>query len=414
MPRRSKCFHLECRMAKADGNKAEIMIYSSISNYKYDDDDPTVTSRDFDKELKALGDVDEITIRINSPGGAVNEAVAIRTALMKHKARKIIDIEGSCDSAATLIACLPGAYVRMAKGSDYMIHRCSWIAWGHADAMLAAYQSMINTDNDMADIYAERTGKTREELLALMAAETWFTAETAKEAGFVDEVISASKTEDDEPIAACAMDAETLDVMRECYANVPDHPVAEKQKERPAAPQFPFGWKAEPLDEKSTGNTVRTELTAVAAGNSSENMANSQETKEETHMELKDATAEAIQQENPAAAGEIAKQAVEAERNRRKAILTLKPKGAKWDKMAEDAIANGDSEADFLRAIIAEREKTGEEYLENRRAETKPTENIGAGDAGDHDSDYKEAVNKAAKEIAELAATMGSGTVELA
>ena len=131
-------------------------------------------------------------------------------------------------------------------------------------------------------------------------------------------------------------------------------------------------------------------------------------------MELKDATAEVIQQENPAAAGEIAKAAVEAERNRIKAIHSLTPKGAKWQEMAEKAIANGDSEADFLRAVIAEQAKTGEEYLENRRAETKPTEKIGAGDAGDHDGNSKEAEDKAAKEIADLAATMGGGTVELA
>ena len=213
MPKRSRCFRLECRMAKAEDSKAEIMIYSSIAPNKWWDDDPTVTSRDFDKELKALGDVDEITIRINSPGGAVNEAVAIRTALMKHKAKKIVDIEGSCDSAATLIACLPGAHVRMAKGADYMIHRCSWIAWGHADAMLSAYNSMINTDNDMADIYAQRTGKTRDECLEMMTATTWFTAETAKENGFVDEIISAGEAEDEEPIAACAMDAEVFSLM---------------------------------------------------------------------------------------------------------------------------------------------------------------------------------------------------------
>ena len=57
MPKKNKVFHLECKMAKAEGNKAEIMIYSSISPYRFGDDDPTVTSRDFDKELKALGDV---------------------------------------------------------------------------------------------------------------------------------------------------------------------------------------------------------------------------------------------------------------------------------------------------------------------------------------------------------------------
>ena len=396
MPKRSRRFRLECRMAKAGDSKAEIMIYSSISPYRWGDDDPTVTSRDFDKELKALGDVEEITIRINSPGGAVNEAVAIRAALMKHPARKIIDIEGSCDSAATLIACLPGAHVRMAKGSDYMIHRCSWIAWGHADAMLSAYNSMINTDNDMADIYAQRTGKTRDECLNLMTATTWYTADTAKENGFVDEIIQGAEAEEEEEIAACAMDADVYGLMQECYDNVPEHPIREAK-----APE------TEPAEP------VRNEQTAVAAGDSSENTGETQEERKDT-MELKDATAEVIQQENPAAADAIRKEAVEAERNRRKAILTLKPKGAKWDKLAEDAIANGDSEADFLRAIIAEQEKTGEEYLSNRQAETKPADKIGAGDAGDHDSNTKEAEDKAAKEIADIAATMTDSTVEMA
>ncbi len=401
MPKRSRCFRLECRMAKAEDSKAEIMIYSSIAPNKWWDDDPTVTSRDFDKELKALGDVDEITIRINSPGGAVNEAVAIRTALMKHKARKIIDIEGSCDSAATLIACLPGAHVRMAKGADYMIHRCSWIAWGHADAMLSAYKSMINTDNDMADIYAERTGKTRDECLELMTATTWYTADTALENGFVDEVIQGAEAEEEEEIAACAMDADVYGLMQECYQNVPAHPIKAAQ-----APETPAETPAE---------SVRNEQTAVAAGDSSENIGETQEERKDTHMELKDATAEVIQQENPAAADAIRKAAVEAERNRRKAIMTLKPKGAKWDKLAEDAIANGDSEADFLRAIIAEQEKTGEEYISNRQAETKPAEKIGAGDAGDHDNDnLKEAEDKAAKEIAEIAASMSGETLKMA
>ena len=401
MPKRSRCFRLECRMAKAEDSKAEIMIYSSIAPNKWWDDDPTVTSRDFDKELKALGDVDEITIRINSPGGAVNEAVAIRTALMKHKARKIIDIEGSCDSAATLIACLPGAHVRMAKGADYMIHRCSWIAWGHADAMLSAYNSMINTDNDMADIYAERTGKTRDECLELMTATTWYTAETAKENGFVDEIIQGAEADEEEEIAACAMDADVYGLMQECYQNVPAHPI--KAAQAPKAP------------EETPAESVRNEQTAVAAGDSSENIGETQEERKDTHMELKDATAEVIQQENPAAADAIRKAAVEAERNRRKAIMTLKPKGAKWDKLAEDAIANGDSEADFLRAIIAEQEKTGEEYISNRQAETKPAEKIGAGDAGDHDNDnLKEAEDKAAKEIAEIAASMSGETLKMA
>ena len=129
--------------------------------------------------------------------------------------------------------------------------------------------------------------------------------------------------------------------------------------------------------------------------------------------ELKNATAEQIQQENPAAAEAIAKNAVEAERKRRKDIMTLKPKGAKWDKMAEDALNDGKSAAEFLQAVIAEQAKTGEEYLENRQAETKPAEKVGAGDAGDLDNS-KEAEEKAAKDIAELAKGMSSDCTELA
>ena len=118
----NKRFALKYNVNALDENRGEIMIYSDISSYSWGDYE-SVTSRDFDRKLKDLGDVDEITIRINSPGGAVNEAVAIRTALMKHQAKKTIDIEGECCSAATIIACLPGARVRMAKGGDYMIHR---------------------------------------------------------------------------------------------------------------------------------------------------------------------------------------------------------------------------------------------------------------------------------------------------
>ena len=130
-------------------------------------------------------------------------------------------------------------------------------------------------------------------------------------------------------------------------------------------------------------------------------------------MELKDATAEVIQQENPAAAQAIAEAAVTAERKRRQDIMALKPKGAKWDKMAEDALNDGKSAADFLQAVIAEQAKTGEEYLSNRQAETKPAEQIGAGDTGDLDDSAK-AEEKAAKEIAEMAKGMTADTVEMA
>ena len=395
MPKNNMGFRLEFKTNKAE-KKGEVMIFSVISSTNFWGDE--ITSQDFNKALKELGDVDEITIRINSPGGAVNEAIAMRTALMKHSAKKTVDIEGSCCSAATLIACMPGATVRMAKGSDYMIHRCSWAVRGQAKDMLAAYNSMINTDNDIADIYAERTGMTREECLDLMDKTTWYNVDSAKAAGFVDEVIEAA--DGDEQIAACAVTEEVYNTMKSCYDNVPEIPVVKPVTEAEAA---------------NAADNVSNEKTAVAAGNSSENTG---ETPNEggIHMvELKDATAEVIQQENPAAAQAIADAAIAAERKRRQDILALKPKGAKWDKMAEDALNDGKSAADFLQAVIAEQAKTGEEYLENRQNETKPADNIGAGDAGEmDDKSGEDTENKLAKEIADLAAGVNVTVNEMA
>ena len=334
----------------------------------------------------------EITVRINSPSGIVTEAIAIRTALMKHPAVKSIEIEGCCDSAATLIACLPGAKVRMAKGGEYMIHRCSAGAWGQADRILSVYNSMVSTDKDMADIYAERTGKTSEECLELMKAETWFTAEEAVEAGFVDEIITSQ--EEDVPMVACAVDAASMEVMRECYAHVPDRMIRGEKETGP-----------EP------GTNVSNEISAVAADSSTENKNGGVSNMDE----LRNATAEQLQTENPALAQSIATDAVAAERKRVADINKLTRKGEKWQEMARKAIEEGTSAADFLAAVIEEEARMGAAYLENRSEEGNQARKVGGGDAGDHDDGDLEAKrNKEAKLLAELADGIDDSTIAMA
>ena len=433
MPERNKRFTLMASVTALGNRRGEVMIYSAISPYSWGDDDPTMTSNKFDKQIKELGDVDEITVRINSPGGAVTEAIAIRTVLMKHPAKKIIDIEGCCDSAATLIACMPGAKVRMAKGGEYMIHRCSWVAWGHADAMLSAYNSMSNTDRDMADIYAERTGKTQKECLELMTAETWYTADTAKEAGFVDEIITADEGE--EPIAACAVDDETMSLMRVCYAHAPEHAI--KAAQAPAAAPGTSSVTADAATPSPDGKASKVSNgdTAVAAArlesrrdsNFSENPKNadgqigdlsaapnpSENNLEgvNTMDELRNATAEQLAQENPELVASIGSAAVEAERARLREIDELTPDGEAYAQMCAKAKANGTSVADYLKQVAAKsrelkeaQKKKGEAYLENRQKETAKADNVGGGDAGDHDGEDKEAkAKKLAQELADIA-----------
>ncbi len=397
MPKASNMgFRLEFKTNKTADKKGEIMVYSVISGSKWWGDETTAI--DFDKALKELGDVDEITIRINSPGGEVASAIAMRTALIKHKASKVIDIEGQCCSAATLIACLPGAKVRIAKGSDYMIHRCSLGVRGNVNVIRSAMESMVNTDNAIADIYAERTGKRdRDGYLKLMDKTEWYDADGAIAEGFADEIIEAAEGE--EPIAACAVTEEVYKTMQAIYDNVPEMAVV-----KPAT---------------AAETPVSNEKKAVAAGNSSENTGDTPTQGGTETMENTSATAETVQQEKqPVAAANTAEtkeQILKAERERRKAIKALTPKGAKWQQMAEDAIDNGDTPEVFLQAIIAEQAKTGEEYLENRRNETEKANKIGAGDAGDLDGqNAKDAEDKLAKEIADLAANMDVKVTDMA
>lgn len=406
MPKASNMgFHLEFKTNKVAEKKGEVMIYSVISSSKWWGDE--TTALDFDKALKALGDVEEITIRINSPGGEVASAIAMRTALMKHKASKIIDIEGQCCSAATLIACLPGAKkVRIAPGSDYMIHRCSMGVRGNVNVLRSAMESMINTDNAIADIYAEKTGKRdRDGYLKLMDKTEWYDADGAIAEGFADEIIEAAEGE--EPIAACAVTEEVYKMMQAIYDHVPALPII---RESPGAFRSPSGPSSDDPESEGAEN-VSNEKKAVAAGNSSENTGSTPTQGGKKPMGKNSATAETVQQENPtvtqANAGETKEQILKAERERCKAIKALTPKGAKWQRMAEDAINNGDSPEAFLQAIIAEQDKTGEEYLENRRKETEKADRIGAGDAGDLDSkNGKDAEDKAARELATMADNM--------
>lgn len=130
--------------------------------------------------------------------------------------------------------------------------------------------------------------------------------------------------------------------------------------------------------------------------------------------ELRNATAEQLQAENPALAQSITNDAISAERNRIKRINSLTRKGAKWEAMAKKAIEDGTSVEDFLTAIIAEEQKAGTDYLEARQRETAGAGNVGGGDSGDHDDDVTAKVDKAASDIASLMKGMNADGAAMA
>jgi ATP-dependent protease ClpP protease subunit len=148
-----------------------------------------MSSRSFAEQLKALGPVEELTIRINSPGGSVFEGLAMYNALKGHPAaRKIARVEGIAASAASFL--LQAADDRqVAEASFVMVHRAWAMAVGDADTMLSTAAQLEQDDAVLAGIYASRSGRKPEEFAALMEAETWFTGPEAIEAGLADRLI---------------------------------------------------------------------------------------------------------------------------------------------------------------------------------------------------------------------------------
>jgi ATP-dependent Clp protease protease subunit len=179
------------RVALTD-TEAEILLYSEISEWW------GIGAETFKRELDAIT-TPTINLRINSPGGDVFDSYAIYNALVAHPARIITHIDGVAASMASIIA-LAGDEVRMAENAFFMVHNPWSIVMGNADALRKEAGLLEKIGGTMADTYRERTGATAEEVAAWMDDETWFTAEEAKAAGFVDSI--QGKPKDDAAPAA--------------------------------------------------------------------------------------------------------------------------------------------------------------------------------------------------------------------
>jgi ATP-dependent protease ClpP protease subunit len=132
-------------------------------------------------------DIDEIRVRINSPGGEVWEGLTILNMLRAHNTRTVAVVDGLAASAASIIACGLDETV-MSPGTQFMIHDASGFAFGPEATMLKAGSWLGSISNAIAEVYAEQAGGTREQWRALMIAETWYTATETVQAKLADRV----------------------------------------------------------------------------------------------------------------------------------------------------------------------------------------------------------------------------------
>lgn len=131
-----------------------------------------------------------LLVEINSGGGDVFAGSEIYTALKAHAGTVEINIVGLAASAASVIA--QAGHSRISPTALFMVHNVSGSAAGDFHDMQQEAEILQTANKAVAAAYLEKTGKSMEELLGIMDAETWMDAQKAVEYGFVDEVMFAS------------------------------------------------------------------------------------------------------------------------------------------------------------------------------------------------------------------------------
>lgn len=205
------------------GQVPEVLLYDIIGEDWWTGEG--VTAKKLRDEVKALGPVSELHVRINSEGGSVVEGMAIYNTLkeLSPVTRVVVIVDGMAMSIASVIA-MAGDEIRAHENATWMIHNAWNVLMGNADEMRKMAEVLDGIDRTIAGVYVARTGNKEANIVEWMAAETWMTAAEAKERGFVDTIIPNKQ-------APKAVSAQTLKTVRNAPAWVRQR-AAEKDRPR--------------------------------------------------------------------------------------------------------------------------------------------------------------------------------------
>ena len=217
----------------AEPKTGELSLYGPIGpddgmSWLFDEMSP----KQFKQELDGLGDISDLKVFINSPGGDVFAGQAIHSMLTRHKARVTVYVDGLAASIASIVA-MAGDTVIMPRNAMMMVHNPWTVAMGDAREFRKTAETLDSIRESMLAAYQVKTKMERASLMTLLNAETWMTAEEAVDMGFADELEAEKK------IAASlvrpgvfTVQGREFDLSR--FANVPDQWAAPRDAAKPS------------------------------------------------------------------------------------------------------------------------------------------------------------------------------------
>jgi len=173
------------RIVRNAAGVAQVNIYDEIGMLG-------VPADGFMRDLAAIpGDIE---LHLNSPGGDVFDGIAIYNTLKQRQGRVTVVVDGLAASAASFIAqaASPGC-LAMAPHSQMMIHDGFGLAVGNAADMRQMADLLDKASDNIAGIYADRTGKPAAYWRERMRDETWLDDREAVAEGLADHVLGQEK-----------------------------------------------------------------------------------------------------------------------------------------------------------------------------------------------------------------------------
>jgi len=144
--------------------------------------------------LLAAEDPDrDISLYINSPGGSVYSGMAIYDTMQFVKNDVATYALGMAASMGQLLLCAGAAGKRYAlPHARIMMHQPSGGIGGTAADVAIQAEQMVYTKKMFQECVARHTGQTLEQIESDSDRDRWFTADEAKDYGFIDHVVTGA------------------------------------------------------------------------------------------------------------------------------------------------------------------------------------------------------------------------------
>lgn len=217
-----RCFHGNAQpddifWTMQAGDMPEVAFDGPISEYVWLDESTRRMADLFKADLYAAGKGGPVTVRVNSPGGDVFAASALRAVMLDYPGDITTRVDSVCASAATFLL-TAGKRTVMLDTASVMIHDPSVLVF-LADINIDTGQMIVDAlkafkDNALA-AYEKRTGLSRSRLSNMMSKTTYMSARQAVDYGFADEILPGNQQ------PAPRLTEQFVDSLASCYGEVP-------------------------------------------------------------------------------------------------------------------------------------------------------------------------------------------------